>query len=238
MKYKTLPGALLLLLFTALLISAQTSKTPPRTPVIKTGVLNQKAISPLPAPVLPPSIERSEVAGSRPVNVEALIDINGKVISAKAISGHPLLRGAAEEAALKTTFRPTLINGPAIMVSGTLVYELDSFRYASGKQVFAEKEKPAGVTTGRVLNNTSPDFILSLPNPRYPAAARAINANGEVNVKAMIGERGNVVSAKAISGHPLLRAAAVSAAKRAKFKLPRPFFDNVRIFVNIVYNFQ
>ncbi len=238
MKYKALLGVLFLLLFTAVLISAQTSQTPPRTPVIKTGVLNKKAISPLPVPVLPASVDPNDLEASAPVNVEALIDVSGKVVSAKAISGSQLLRRPAEEAALKTTFRPTLVNGPAIMVSGTLVYELDSFRYPSGKPVFVEKEKPKGVTTAHVLNNTSPEFILSLPKPRYPAAARAINANGEVNVKAMIGERGNVVSAKAISGHPLLRAAAVSAARRAKFKLPAPIPDNVRVFVNIVYNFQ
>jgi TonB family protein len=238
MKYKALPGVLFLLWFAIVSISAQTPKNGPRIPVIKTGVLNKKALSPLPAPVLPSSVDRDEVARSGPVNVEALIDMNGKVISAKAVSGHPLLRGSAEEAALKTRFRPTLINGPAIIVSGILAYELDSFRYASGKPVFVEREKPKGVTTARVVNNTSPNFILSLPKPRYPAAARAINADGEVNVKAMIGERGNVVSAKAISGHPLLRAAAVSAARRAKFKLPAPIPDNVRVFVNIVYNFQ
>jgi TonB family protein len=212
------------------LISAQTSETRPRIPVIKTGVLNKKAISPLPVPVLPPLVDPRDVAASGPVNVEALIDVNGKVISAKAISGHPLLRRPAEEAALKTTFRPTLVNGPAIRVLGTLVYDLASFG-------LRPKEQPKGVTTARVVNNTSPNFILSLPTPRYPAAARAINANGEVTVKAMMGERGNVVSAKAISGHPLLRAAAVSAAKRAKFKLPAPIPDHVRVFVNIVYNF-
>jgi TonB family protein len=236
MKYKSLPGVLFLLLFTGLSISAQTSEARPRTPVIKTGVLNKKALSPLPVPVLPASVDPNDIAASGPVNVEALIDVNGKVISAKAISGHPLLRRPAEEAALKTTFRPTLVNGPAINVSGTLVYELATFRYASGEPAVVKAEKPKFVTTARVVS-LRPDLVLSLPKPRYPEAARAINVTGEVTVKAMIGEKGNVVSAKVVSGHPLLRAAAVSAARRAKFKLPAPIPGNVRVFVNIVYNF-
>ncbi|HEV7644384.1 MAG TPA: TonB family protein [Pyrinomonadaceae bacterium] len=229
MKYKALPGVLFLLWFTIVSISAQTSETRPRIPVIKTGVLNKKAISPLPAPILPSSVDPRDVAGSGPVNVEALIDMDGKVISAKAISGHPLLRKSAEEAALKTRFRPTLADGPAIRVLGTLVYDLASFG-------LRPEEKPPVVTTARVISHLRPDLVLSLPKPRYPEAAKAINAKGPVNVEVRVDENGKVILVKVLSGHPLLRAAAVSAAKRAKFKPTG--LDRVHVLVNIVYNFQ
>lgn len=58
---------------------------------------------------------------------------------------------------------------------------------------------------------------ISLPRPDYPPAARAVKATGLVRVEVNIDEEGNVVSASAVSGHPLLRDAAVKAARSAKF---------------------
>lgn len=59
---------------------------------------------------------------------------------------------------------------------------------------------------------------LSLPKPPFPPAARAVRATGEVIVNVSIDRDGNVISATALSGHPLLKAASVSAAKRSKFE--------------------
>ncbi|HSE30900.1 MAG TPA: energy transducer TonB [Pyrinomonadaceae bacterium] len=58
---------------------------------------------------------------------------------------------------------------------------------------------------------------ISLPNPAYPPIARAAHASGTVEVAVVVDEQGQVVSAKSISGHPLLQAAAVSAARYARF---------------------
>jgi TonB family protein len=58
---------------------------------------------------------------------------------------------------------------------------------------------------------------IQLTKAVSPAAAKAVKANGAVNVKVELDERGNVVSASAISGHPLLQAAAVAAARQCKF---------------------
>ena len=62
------------------------------------------------------------------------------------------------------------------------------------------------------------DQALSLPNPEYPTIARAARAQGAVGVKVLVDEEGNVVGAEAVSGHPLLRSAAVAAARAAKFR--------------------
>ena len=56
------------------------------------------------------------------------------------------------------------------------------------------------------------DRIISTPLPPYPVIARTARASGEVVVQIEIDEKGNVISATALSGHPLLRAAAVQAA--------------------------
>ena len=58
---------------------------------------------------------------------------------------------------------------------------------------------------------------VSKPRPAYPSLAKAAHASGTVTVRVTVDETGNVVSAAAVSGHPLLRAAAVAAAKQAKF---------------------
>jgi TonB family protein len=59
---------------------------------------------------------------------------------------------------------------------------------------------------------------INVPNPAYPPIARAAHASGTVEVAIVVDELGQVVSAKSISGHPLLQAAAVSAARYARFQ--------------------
>ena len=57
----------------------------------------------------------------------------------------------------------------------------------------------------------------ALPRPPYPPVARAAQASGTVEVLVVVDERGQVISAKAINGHPLLQPVAVQAARFARF---------------------
>jgi protein TonB len=95
---------------------------PPRkAPVLPVsgGVLNGRAVS-LPAPVYPDTARRVQIAGT--VMVEVVIDVNGRVISAKATSGPALLRDAAERAAMQARFTPALLSGQPVKMSGTITY--------------------------------------------------------------------------------------------------------------------
>ena len=83
------------------------------------GVLNQTARS-LPQPSYPPAARAVRAQGE--VRVQILVDKVGKVISASAVSGHPLLRSAAEEAARKASFSPVLVSGEPVTFSGALIY--------------------------------------------------------------------------------------------------------------------
>jgi len=76
---------------------------------------------------------------------------------------------------------------------------------------------PTGVCCPDSPANQAPK-PLSLPKPPYPAAARAVRANGEVVVQLKIDREGKVISGFAISGHPLLRAAALAAGRRSEFE--------------------
>jgi TonB family protein len=99
---------------------------PPAKPVAKApvrpisgGVLNGKAIS-MPKPLYPETARRTRMTGI--VSVEVVIDVSGKVIGARAVSGPEMLRDAAERAAKQARFTPALLSGQPVRVSGVINY--------------------------------------------------------------------------------------------------------------------
>ncbi|HUE81196.1 MAG TPA: TonB family protein [Pyrinomonadaceae bacterium] len=87
---------------------------------ISGGVLNGTAIS-LPTPVYPDNARRMRTSGL--VSVEVVVDETGKVISAKATSGPPLLREVSEQAATRAKFSPTKLSGQPVKVAGIINYK-------------------------------------------------------------------------------------------------------------------
>lgn len=77
----------------------------------------------------------------------------------------------------------------------------------------------------------------SLPKPVYTAAAKAVRAQGTVMVQVTIDERGNVISANATAGHPMLVTEAVKAARNAKFSPTTLGGAPVKVTGVITYNF-
>jgi protein TonB len=55
-------------------------------------------------------------------------------------------------------------------------------------------------------------------DPEYPELARQVHVSGTVVVEAVIDERGNVVQARVVSGHPLLVASALKAVLQWKYE--------------------
>jgi TonB family protein len=89
------------------------------------------------------------------------------------------------------------------------------------------------IVSGGVVNGKATNLV----KPPYPAAAKAVKAEGAVNVQVTIDENGSVISAAATSGHPLLRAAAVQAARSSKFSPTVLSGQPVKVTGVIVYNF-
>jgi TonB family protein len=87
---------------------------------VRGGVLNGKAIS-LPKPVYPPIAKQAKASGR--VVVRVLVDEKGNVISARAVSGHPLLHAVSVAAARGAKFSPTKVKGKPVKVSGVIRYE-------------------------------------------------------------------------------------------------------------------
>lgn len=95
------------------------------------------------------------------------------------------------------------------------------------------KPTPHAPISGGVLNGKA----VHLVTPPYPAIARSAHASGSVQVQVLIDENGNVVSAHAVSGHPLLQAAAVAAARASKFTPTKLSGQPVKVNGVIIYNF-
>jgi protein TonB len=96
------------------------------------------------------------------------------------------------------------------------------------------KPAPRAPVSGGVLNGKA----ISLPKPSYPPIARSARASGTVVVQVTIDETGKVVSARAVSGHPLLQATAVQAAYGARFSPTQLSGQPVKVTGVINYNFQ
>jgi TonB family protein len=92
---------------------------------------------------------------------------------------------------------------------------------------------PKGAVAGGVLNGKA----ISLPRPAYPPIARQAHASGNVVVQVVIDEEGNVIWARAASGHPLLQQASRQAALRARFHPTKLSGEAVKVAGVITYNF-
>ena len=201
------------------------------------GILNRKAVH-LPMPEYPAEAKAAGLEGI--VYVDVVIDESGTVISAFAATdvrkvpkgrqdgklveaeiqpADPILRAAAERAASEARFSPTLLSGNPVKVNGTIVF---NFIHDANQKL-----------DGGVLNGKA----TSLPSPKYPSAALAVWAAGTVVVQVKIDEEGNVIEAAALSGHPLLRASAVEAARAATFVPTRLDGQPVRVSGVLTYNF-
>jgi TonB family protein len=101
---------------------------------------------------------------------------------------------------------------------------------------------PVAQTPSRVYYRTSEELltnILKWEEPEFPPLARAVAARvgGPVEVELLIDEEGNVVKANVISGHPLLQALVLKAAREWKFS---PFLADgkkVRVKGRVKYEF-
>lgn len=98
--------------------------TPRKDVIVSKGVINGTATS-LPKPVYSPAAIALKVTGV--VNVQVTIDEAGRVISARAVSGHALLRQSAERAARDARFSPTYLSNEPVKVTGLIAYNFNRY---------------------------------------------------------------------------------------------------------------
>ncbi len=86
---------------------------------------------------------------------------------------------------------------------------------SSWAEKLLERIDPSGVAS---VNKSLNSQEIIKPEPIYPLNAKSSRVTGTVIVQITVDEKGNVTSARAVSGHPLLQQAAVDAAYKAKLK--------------------
>jgi len=137
------------------------------------------------------------------------------------------------------------MNGGAFTAVGNEFNQLKTAPVKTPEETSASNQlKTADIKTPQETYTSNPEgkkvingSAAYLPRPAYPPAAKAVKAMGAVQIEVLIDEIGRVIQAKAISGHPLLRAAAVKAAREAKFLQTRLQGMPVQVSGIVTYNF-
>lgn len=77
-------------------------------------------------------------------------------------------------------------------------------------------------TAAQPYPNVAPEVmaakLISAPPPAYPLLARMAHVRGQVTVEAIISSSGAVSAARALSGHRLLRGAALAAVRQRRYR--------------------
>jgi protein TonB len=92
---------------------------PPKEIKVSGGVLQGSALKKV-QPPYPPIAKAARAQGA--VQVQVTISEEGRVIDAQVVSGHPLLREAALQAARQWVFKPTELTGVPVKVQGVLTF--------------------------------------------------------------------------------------------------------------------
>ena len=200
-------------------------------------------VAPVPVPQQQKEPEQKQEA--KPTKAEQNVDVRKelvadvtrtelvpKEVSAKASDVPPVRRGVTT--VVGTSDSNAAAPMPAGPGAGTVVGAPAKVQIADEPPPPEAKPTPrAAPISGGVLNGKA----ISLPKPAYPAIARAAHASGTVVVQVVIDENGSVISAHAVSGHPLLQGAAVGAARSAKFSPTKLSGQPVKVTGVIQYNF-
>jgi TonB family protein len=116
----------------------QDNQTQPPKIIRKSGGVLQGSALRRVEPAYPPLAKAARVSGA--VVVEVTVDEDGKVIAARAISGHPLMKDAAVAAARGWEFAQTKLQGVPVRVIGTITF---NFTLENSKEIEALKAEAA-----------------------------------------------------------------------------------------------
>jgi len=197
-------------------------------------------VAPVPVPQQKEPEQKQE---AKPAKAEPNVDVRRELIadvtrtelvpkevSAKASDVPPVRRGVTTvQGSADTNSAAPVAAGSG---SGTIVGAPTKVEVADAPPP-PPPAPPRAPISGGVLNGKA----ISLPKPPYPAIAKQAHASGTVVVQVTIDENGGVISARAVSGHPLLQAVCVSAARQARFSPTKLSGQPVKVTGVITYNF-
>src|SRR5579862_601776 len=150
-------------------------------------------------PVYPAEALQAKISGT--VVLYLVVNEDGSVKEASALSGPPELVDSAIEAVKQWQYQPTLLQGQPIGVISnvTVVYRLKKSGEGTvldggGQQSQEMPQEPGGgrpVTSARIIKRVQ---------PKYPKAARRAGITGTVVLHLVIGKDGSTKDIKYVSG--------------------------------------
>ncbi|MBK8302571.1 MAG: energy transducer TonB [Pyrinomonadaceae bacterium] len=219
------------------------------------GVFGQAPAADAPAKVISSipfvlSKEAEAVGIDGTLSVDITVDKSGAVKKADIVAGPAWpcgtelkkeledVRRAVKENVMAAKFSPTIKGGKAESTDLQLKFKIgeayqNELRKREREEALRNGTAPPVFVKAGVVNGKA----LSLPKPGYPSAARPNRIGGTVSVEVHIDEKGNVVRAGAISGHPVLQDASRVAACGAKFSPTKLDGNFVRVSGVVTYNF-
>lgn len=111
----------------------------------------------------------------------------------------------------------------------------------------ASPSKPTCSSTEESFNSTEAIRVPSeqlyaqakeRPLPPYPVIAKAAHVENTVIVEVLVSKTGDVICARSLSGHPLLRAAAIAATLKWKFDPIKVSGNPVKAVSTVAINFR
>ncbi len=103
----------------------------------------------------------------------------------------------------------------------------------------APEPKTAGEEVKRIrVSSLDPARLIHMVQPIYPSIAKSAHISGTVELRALIGTDGHVRELSVVSGHPLLRNAALEAVRQWIYKPPSLGGESVEIVAPIAVIFR
>jgi protein TonB len=211
-----------------------------------------EAAPPLATPPPPAELQSEEFQTQAGQNETS----NNLTVTAGATNEAPTRRESREPESIKSspTPTPTLPASQPTKATPMPSPVLPRASFSPDTTVGADGRNPAGVPLEVAIGanqqleppakpvRQSPGVVMGSAtkkvDPAYPSAARSSGQSGVVRVEVLISERGDVVSARALSGPALLQNAAVTAARAWKFKASTLGGVPVKTTTTIVFNFK
>ncbi len=107
------------------------------------------------------------------------------------------------------------------------------------KPVVKQPEPKAIEEVKRIrVSSLDPARLIHLVEPAYPPIAKSAHIGGTVELRALIGTDGHVRELSVVSGHPLLRKAAMDAVRQWIYKPPTLGGESVEIIAPISVIFR
>lgn len=188
-------GLLLVLLGTGI-----PQETPQNRPTIEPNVAEGNLLY-KEEPVYPQMAKIAKVEGD--VVIKAYITKAGSIENLRAVSGHPILIQSAMDAVTHWKYKPFLLNGEPVAVETT---------------VTVKYRLPSPPHKLRISSGVADGQKISGQDPVYPLEAKRQHIQGDVVLRALTDEKGNIASLQVLSGDPILAEAALAAVKTWKYK--------------------